>query len=97
MSATADEAVDHSGVTEVTVTEFRGNLAANIDRVEMDGEFVYLTRNGRRIAALMPADIAENYERIEDDYWAHRAADARTEPARPLSEVIADLEGDAAQ
>ncbi|WP_019810421.1 hypothetical protein [Saccharomonospora halophila] len=42
-----------------------------------DGEFVYLMRHGERVAALMPADVAENYERIEDDYWARRANDAR--------------------
>ncbi|MCA1675900.1 MAG: hypothetical protein LC799_28250 [Actinobacteria bacterium] len=25
----------------------------------------------------MPADIAENHEKIEDEYWARRAAEAR--------------------
>lgn len=65
-----------SGVREVTVTDARGNLADLIDAVR-DGEFVYLVRHGERVAALMPADIAEHYEQIEDDYWARRADDAR--------------------
>ncbi|MDN5861305.1 MAG: type II toxin-antitoxin system prevent-host-death family antitoxin [Pseudonocardia sp.] len=65
-----------SGVREVSVTDARSNLAELIDAVR-DGEFVYLVRHGERVAALMPADIAENYEQIEDDYWARRAEDAR--------------------
>lgn len=69
-----DQAV--SDVREVAVTEARRTLAELIDAVR-DGEFVYLMRHGERVAALMPADIAENYERIEDDYWARRADDAR--------------------
>ena len=65
-----------SGVREVSVTEARGSLAELIDAVR-DGEFIYLVRHGERVAALMPADIAEHYEQIEDDYWARRAEDAR--------------------
>lgn len=61
---------------EVSVTDARGNLAALVDAVR-DGDFVYLVRHGERVAALMPADVAEHYEEIEDDYWARRAADAR--------------------
>ncbi|MGH3260976.1 MAG: type II toxin-antitoxin system prevent-host-death family antitoxin, partial [Trebonia sp.] len=64
-----------SGVREVSVTDARGNLAELIDAVR-DGEFVYLVRHGERVAALMPADIAEHYEQIEDDYWARKAAEA---------------------
>jgi prevent-host-death family protein len=65
-----------SGVREVSVTDARGSLADLIDAVR-DGEFVYLVRHGERVAALMPADVAENYEQIEDDYWARRADDAK--------------------
>lgn len=53
-----------------------------------DGEFVYLTRRGKRIAAIMPADIAQNYEKIEDDYWARRAEEARQRLASGEDEVI---------
>lgn len=64
------------GVREVSVTDARSNLAELIDAVR-GGEFVYLVRHGERVAALMPADVAENYEQIEDDYWARRADEAR--------------------
>lgn len=61
---------------EVSVTDARSGLAELIDAVR-GGEFVYLVRHGERVAALMPADIAEHYEQIEDDYWSRRAEDAR--------------------
>lgn len=62
------------------------------------GEFVYLTRRGKRVAALMPPDFAEQYERIEDDYWARRAAEAHErmrghpEATVPWAQVVAELE-----
>ena len=71
-----DGSEDSSGAREVSVTDARSNLADLIDAVR-DGEFIYLVRHGERVAALMPADIAEHYEQIEDDYWARRADDAR--------------------
>jgi hypothetical protein len=37
----------------------------------------------------MPADVAENYERLEDEYWARRAAEARSRLASGEDEVIA--------
>ncbi len=63
-----------------------------------DGGVVYLTRYGKRIAALVPADVAENYERIEDDYWARRAAEVRAsgEAPVPWNEAVAQIEGSTA-
>ncbi|MDN5856888.1 MAG: type II toxin-antitoxin system prevent-host-death family antitoxin [Actinomycetia bacterium] len=78
---------DLSGVREVSVTDARSNLAELIDAVR-DGEFVYLVRHGERVAALMPADIAEHYEQIEDDYWARRAEDARRAIADGEEETV---------
>lgn len=46
----------------------------------------------------MPADIAQHYEQIEDDFWARRAAEAHErmrkhpETAVPWAQVIAELE-----
>lgn len=93
MSTAAGDHTDTSNTVEVPISELRDKLAETLDRVDREDTFVYVTRNGRRVAALMPADVAENYERIEDDYWARRAAEARGEPTRSLNEVIADLEG----
>lgn len=95
MSTTAHEAPDFSGVVEIPVSELRDKLGETLERVDREDAFVYVTRHGRRIGAIMPADIAENYERMEDAYWARRADEARRESSRPLGDVIADLEGDA--
>lgn len=93
MTAAPLPAPDPSGVVEVPATDARAHLYELLDLAE-DGRFVYLTRHGRRVAALMPADVAENYERIEDDYWARRAAEAeRSEPVA-WERAIVDLEGD---
>jgi prevent-host-death family protein len=87
MSAQRIEAAGQSGVTEVPASEARARISELLDAVA-DGEFVYLTRRGKRVAALMPADIAENYEQIEDEYWARRAEEARTRLAAGEDEVI---------
>jgi hypothetical protein len=55
-----------------------------------DGEFVFLTRRGKRVAA--------HYEQIGDDYWARRGIEAQErmrehpEAAVPWAQVIAELE-----
>lgn len=64
-----------------------GDLAA---RAEYGGETVYLTRHGRRTAAVVPAGTAELLEQLEDllDVEAVAAVQARladgTEPRRRL-------------
>lgn len=99
MTALHSEPVGQGGVTELPATEARNRMAELLDAVA-DGEFVYLTRRGRRVAALMPADIAERYEQIEDDYWSRRAAEAHQrlaahpEATVPWDQVIAELEGE---
>jgi prevent-host-death family protein len=78
----------HAGdVMEIAASEARSRISELLDAVE-DGEFVYLTRRGRRVAALMPADIAENYEKIEDEYWVRRADEARARLAAGEDDVI---------
>ncbi|MFY9933764.1 MAG: type II toxin-antitoxin system prevent-host-death family antitoxin [Streptosporangiaceae bacterium] len=78
---------DESGTREIPASEARSRISELLDAVA-DGEFIYLTRRGQRVAALMPADIAENYEKIEDDYWARRADEARGRLANGEDEVI---------
>ncbi len=72
---------------EVPASEARARISELLDAVA-DGEFVYLTRRGKRVAALMPADVAENYEKIEDEYWAQRADEARSRLAAGEDDVI---------
>jgi len=78
---------DEYRVRELPASEARSRISELLDAVA-DGEFIYLTRRGRRVAALMPADIAENYEKIEDEYWARRAEEARARLAAGEDEVI---------
>jgi prevent-host-death family protein len=78
---------DKSGIREIPASEARSRISELLDAVA-DGEFIYLTRRGKRVAALMPADIAENYETIEDDYWTRRAEEARGRLANGEDEVI---------
>jgi prevent-host-death family protein len=78
---------DQSGLREIPASEARSRIAELLDAVA-DGEFIYLTRRGQRVAALMPADIAENYEKLEDAYWARRADEARSRLASGEDEVI---------
>lgn len=93
MTTEAGNSSDLSTSTELPTTEVRGRLPELLEEVR-DGGIVYLTRYGRRIAALVPADVAENHEHMEDDYWARRAADAGAsgEPPVPWAQAVAELE-----
>ncbi|MGH3318816.1 MAG: type II toxin-antitoxin system Phd/YefM family antitoxin [Streptosporangiaceae bacterium] len=91
MSAEPIGTVDEDGTRELPASIARNRISELLDMVD-DGEFVYLTRRGRRVAAIMPADIAENYEKIEDEYWARRAAEAERSGTIPWEQAIAGLE-----
>lgn len=78
---------------EVSVSHARANLPELLEDVR-EGGVVYLTRYGKRLAALVPAAAAEYLERAEDDYWSRRARDAMTgdQPAIPWEQVVTELE-----
>ncbi|WP_189062242.1 type II toxin-antitoxin system prevent-host-death family antitoxin [Longimycelium tulufanense] len=78
---------DVSGEIEIPLSDARDRLADLVDAAK-HGTFVYLTRRGQRVAALVAADVAERYEQIEDDYWARRANDARQRLAAGEDDVI---------
>lgn len=95
MSVTADPIDPNLSVTaarELPATQARNRLPELIEEVR-DGGVVYLTRYGRRVAALVPADVAESVERMEDDYWARRAMDALRSGESPISweQALAEL------
>ena len=54
---------------EVPSSEVRKHWATILDRVHADDETVYVTQHGRRIAALVPPYVAEQYE--ADQAWFH--------------------------
>lgn len=79
---------------EVTVTDARGQLPELLDTRVRDGGVVYLTRYGRRVGAVVPADVAEHLAELEDAYWAARAEQvlAKGEPTLSWDEAMAKLE-----
>lgn len=80
----------------------RDQLSELATRVSVVGDRLYLTKKGRRIAALVPVEDAEAMEQAEDAYLARRADEARAEqgdePYTPLSVLMehysADLKTD---
>lgn len=82
---------------DVTVSEARDHLADLIGEVTYSGVTRYLTRRGRRVAALVPVDVAEAAAAEEDAWLSELARDARAEidagtAPRPFAAVLADLE-----
>ena len=55
-------------------------LLDHLARSARDGGFVYLTRDGRRVAAVVPADVAESSEQDELDL----------EPGAGVREIVED-------
>jgi hypothetical protein len=51
-------------------------------QVALSGGVLYLTRHGRRVAAIVPADVAESFEAAEPD----------REPGAGLREILEDAE-----
>ena len=95
---TAAQPHEPYGDVEITVTDARSKLPELIDTQIRDGGVVYLTRYGRRVGAVVPAEVAERFERWEDIYWSRRAAEVldRNEPTVSWEEAITELElGDA--
>jgi prevent-host-death family protein len=45
---------------EVTVRELRAHLADHLNEAGTRGEIIYVTSNGRRIAALVPLHVADS-------------------------------------
>jgi prevent-host-death family protein len=84
-------------VTEVTVSEARARLADVVDQARVAHDPVFLTRRGRRVAAVIDADDLQRLiEAAEDlaDVEAARAARAEMalgEAAIPWEEVKVDL------
>lgn len=76
---------------DVDVSSFASGLPGYIEMAS-EGEYVYLVRDGKRIAALVAADTAEYWANAEDDYWAQRTARADTSVSIPQEEAISMLE-----
>lgn len=82
----------------ISVSDAREQLAAIIDRARTEHEPVFLTRRGKRVAAVIDADDLEHLIALAEDMTDIRAAQgARDELRRtqsepvPWDEVKADL------
>jgi len=85
-------------MSEMTVTEARARLADVVDEARVEHDPVFLTRRGRRIAAVIDADDLEQLlEAAEDLADIRSAREARDEMAEsgestiPWEQVKADL------
>jgi prevent-host-death family protein len=80
---------------ELTVTDAGAQLAELLDTRVREGGVVYLTRHGRRVGAVVPAELAEHLD-IEDAYWSARVEQvlAKGEPTVAWSEALARLEAE---
>lgn len=84
---------DSSDSIELSLTDARSQLPALAETIVRDGGIVYLTRYGRRVAAIVPADVAESYEHMENAYLSALADEARADTEPPLStaELVKEL------
>lgn len=83
---------------ELPVTDARDRLADVVNEAAYAGRVTYLTRRGRRVAAIVPVEAAEAAERWEDEALGHLADEALAEMDRtgerpvPLDEVRRELD-----
>jgi antitoxin Phd len=89
---------ENGSMTEITVTEARARLSDVVDEARVGHDPVFLTRRGRRVAAVIDADDLQRLiEAAEDlaDVQAARAARAEMaetgEATIPWDQVKADL------
>lgn len=82
---------DNDGAVTVPITEARADFAGVLDRVR-EGNIVYLTRHGKRVGAVVPPDVAETYERLEEQYWRDRYDAAPRGDTVPWRGALAEVE-----
>ncbi|MGH9307667.1 MAG: type II toxin-antitoxin system prevent-host-death family antitoxin [Acidimicrobiales bacterium] len=70
------------GPHELPITDVRLRLAAVVNEAAYGGQVTYLTRHGRRLAAVVPVETAEAAERWEDEQLGRMADEAVEEMAR---------------
>jgi prevent-host-death family protein len=52
---------------EMSTKDVRAELADVLNAAAVHGRITYITSRGRRVAAIVPLEIAENAERSKDD------------------------------
>ncbi|MHA6798679.1 type II toxin-antitoxin system Phd/YefM family antitoxin [Bounagaea algeriensis] len=92
MSAEGFHQDDPSDGVDVNLSNARPHLSDYAEKAKQ-GQTVYLTNRGKRVAALVPVDVAEAHAELEDTYWARRAAEAEESGIISWDEAIIALEG----
>jgi prevent-host-death family protein len=67
---------------EMPVTDVRDRLADVVNEAAYGRQVTFLTRHGRRLAAIVPVETAEAAERWEDEQLGRIADEAVEEMAR---------------
>jgi prevent-host-death family protein len=77
---------------DLSMSDAREHFADVVSRAAYGGRITYVTRRGQRMAAIVPAEVAEAIERAEDaqDVAAAREALARID-AGEATVSLADL------
>lgn len=82
---------------DVSITDARERLADVVNEAAYTGQVTYLTRRGRRLAAIVSVATAEAAERWEDEQLSRMADESLAEMTRtdelpaPLDEVRGEL------
>jgi antitoxin (DNA-binding transcriptional repressor) of toxin-antitoxin stability system len=91
-SRLAKAKAEFEGATDFEICDAGRLLEALVDRVEREGERLYLCKGKKRVASLVPADDAEYLEELEDRHWSEAAKKAMEEPGTiPLEQVKREL------
>lgn len=80
-------------MSEMPVSDARQHLSDVVNRAAYTGETTYITRRGRRLAAIVPLELLEAIEAAEDaaDIAAAREALAEDGPVVSLEDFRAEL------
>jgi prevent-host-death family protein len=72
-------------MSEMTLTEARQHLADVVNRAAYTGEGIYLTRHGRRLAAIVPVEALDAIEAIEDHIDLEAAEESYAEAGEDVT------------
>jgi antitoxin Phd len=76
---------------DLGITDARDRLADVVNEAAYTGTVTYISRRGRRLAAIVPAEDAERLEHAEDAYLLSLAAESLDELSRGAQSIPWEL------